>query len=668
MIGALRLAGNWICKRSDPLSQFWSKWVAETATTWSDSYKVKDLDIASLTIQQSENSCATLTVVVRNPQVGLLAPGRLVWLWLAWEDDLGTTTPLFFGRLMPVPGRGTNFGEGATLSFVARPLDFDTQKAELALSMQVAPYYDPIFIDAAKRLSFSTTAGDYVGDPDTVLEGWSSLWHVDRVTGEVTASDILDGEDGTEVFLSSEIPEASVQINVSSSVLTDVTVVGKVNWTQSGGGGSFPVSIAATVPNGLDLYNQWPKAGSTLAGGYAVESSLAVDWQGLSKAEVVQKGWRYENKAKQHQAGDVISISWNYAEFPRGLSGPSYLISETVQQASAPQLGDHLGISQSAEPNLPFHFNANILVIAEVPMSATMQLGPSASLSRNETITIKLAADIQPLISIPTTTTTPSQASPITVNGSDVGVPINGTAPISGAQASNFFPTTRGTQALEYLISIGVAHLKSANRAVQISWDTTFDRAIALSCRKNATINARLIPGGAATGKIISYTIAASGPDMQLKGNVTIGCCIGNGATGTVTGSSGTDILAVPGTFVSGVSTATGSSIVVGGNTAGGDISFAPPIYAPQAGEPTFPLQRSQCVISESFVYEQTFVNTSRTVLPDGSPGPYVQVGVPIAVFELELLDLSGQFGTTYDLTTTPLKLPKQIDLTVPSW
>ncbi len=650
------------------MSQFWSAWVAPS-TPWSDVLKIKDLDIASLTIQQSENNCATLTVLVRNEQIGLLAVGRLVWLWLAWEDDGGTTHPLFFGRLVPVPNRGSNFGEATTLNFIARPLDFDTQKAELALSMQTAPYYDPIFIAPEKRLAFSSTAGDYVGDPDTVLEGWASLWHVDRVTGEVSTSDILEGDE-TLVFNASEIPEASVQINVASSVLTDVTVVGKVNWTQSGGGNNFDVSIAATAPNGLDLISGWPKGGSSIAGGYAVKSATTIDWQSLGRAEVQQKGWRYENKQKSHRNGDVMSISWNYAQFPKGLSGASYLISESVQQASAPQLSTGAGVSAADEPNLPFHFNANILVVADVPMSATMSIGPDAKLSRNETITIKLAADVQPLISIPVTTTTPSAASPITVNGSDVGIPIDGVAPVSGPQASNFFPTTRGTQSIEYLFAVGVAHLKSANRAVTISWDVSFDRAIDLSLRKNATINARYVPGGTATGKIIAYSLTASGPDLQLKGNVTIGCCIGTGGTGTVAGSTGTDNLAVFGTLDPGVATSTGSSVVFAANTAGlGDTSFTPPTYTPQANEPIFPLQASQCIIASFFTTEFTQVNVGNSIDPyTGDLGPPVAVEVPIAVYNLELLNLTGGFGAVYDLTGTPLKLPQQIDLTVPSW
>jgi hypothetical protein len=293
--------------------------------------------------------------------------------------------------------------------------------------------------------------------------------------------------------------------------------------------------------------------------------------------------------------------------------------------------------------------------------------------SRNETITIKLVADIQPLIVLPTSAATPSASSPITVSGSDLGVTIDGVAPIA-VTGNNYFPTARGDQSIDYLIAIGVAHLKSANRAIQISWDTTFDRAIALSCRKNATINARLIPGGTATGKIIAYSLSASGANLELKGNVTIGCCIGNGATGTVAGSSGTDELAVAGTFEDNVAVHSGVSNVFAPDTSGlGSVAHSPPVYVPQPGEPIVPLQASQMIVNQLMTTETVDVNIGTTLLADGSVGPPATVKAPISVFTLELFDLSAgkngnAFAATYDLSTTPVKLPKQIDLTVPSW
>ncbi len=672
------------------MSQFWTSWVNAWETTWTTTFKRKDLDIASLNCTQSENNCAVLEVVVKNPQVGLLASDRLVWLWLAWENDAGVTTPIFFGRLIPVPTKRTNEGNAATLSFLARPIDFDTQRVAAALALQTVPNYDPVFVDPTKRLvptyggEFGTgdllgqEAGSsalggitgYMGDPDSVLEGWARLWSIDRVTGAVDSSDILVGEDGIEVFEAGEVPADSIDISVSSSAVSDITVTGNVNWTQSGGNSGFDVAISADATNGLDLISGWPKAGATVAGGYEVTFAQTIDWLSLGSATVQQKGFRYENKAKKHNPGDVMSVTWNYAVFPQYATGLSYVVKESVSGAQGPGDWSNVGIEPfpgADEPNIPFHFNASIMLIANVPMSASMHLIAGSKLGRTENITIKLAADIQPLIILPTSANTPSAASPVSVSGSDVGVPIDGVTPINGPTASNYFPTDRGKQSIDYLISVGVAHLKSANRCVSITWATTFERAIALSCRKSATINCRDIPGGTATGKIVSYGFSASGPNLQLIGTVTIACCIGNGGVGTVTDSGGSASYAVIGTFVPGLQVDVGAMTVPGGSP--GDTSYSPPIYVPQPGEPIFPLSRHQMVVSEFFTTEYASVSLGTTYNQfDPSIVEYVSVQVPIAIYNLELLNLSGSFNSVYDLTATPVKLPKQIDLTLDSW
>jgi hypothetical protein len=59
---------------------------------------------------------------VRNPRIGLLAPGRKQWAWLSWLDDRNPTagvTPLFFGRLVGVPQQIAR--QPVTLNFMARP-------------------------------------------------------------------------------------------------------------------------------------------------------------------------------------------------------------------------------------------------------------------------------------------------------------------------------------------------------------------------------------------------------------------------------------------------------------------------------------------------------------------------------------------------------------------
>lgn len=111
-----------------------------------------------------------VSTVIKNPRIGLLAPARRTWAWLSHGG-----APLFFGRLVGVP---SNINLNAvTLDFIGRPVDYAAQKAALAASLRVLPYYDPVFITP-----------DAQTDPDTVLEARLAMWHIDRTTLAVTTS------------------------------------------------------------------------------------------------------------------------------------------------------------------------------------------------------------------------------------------------------------------------------------------------------------------------------------------------------------------------------------------------------------------------------------------------------------------------------------------------
>ena len=75
------------------------------------------------------------------------------------------------------------------------------------------PYYDPVFV-----------AKDKWDDPDAVLEARSELWHIDRVTGALTTSDLLVGEDGSDDFLADEVPYDSVSVHLNQTPLRTVSV------------------------------------------------------------------------------------------------------------------------------------------------------------------------------------------------------------------------------------------------------------------------------------------------------------------------------------------------------------------------------------------------------------------------------------------------------------
>ena len=137
----------------------------------------------------------------------------------------------------------------------------------------------------------------------------------------------------------------------------------------------------------------------------------------------------------------------------------------------------------------------------------------------------------------------PAGMIPLGTQPAFLGIPVGGTA--NNVTANNYFPTPRGQQSVVYLINKARAQLRWRARAVKISFDCSFDFLAQMnpSCRKNATVYDPRLPGGVATGKIISYGFTAK--DGEMLGHVEIGCAVGYG--GSISAITGTPVYASAG-------------------------------------------------------------------------------------------------------------------------
>ena len=63
-----------------------------------------------------------------------------------------------------------------------------------------------------------------------------------------------------------------------------------------------------------------------------------------------------------------------------------------------------------------------------------------------------------------------------------------GGATIGSSRRRSYFPTARGLKSIEYLLCLARAHLILRSRAVEVTFECSFERAIDLSCRKNARV------------------------------------------------------------------------------------------------------------------------------------------------------------------------------------
>jgi len=187
-----------------------------------------DEDVLGFDLTHDEGAFASLTIDIKNPAIGFLALGRNLWCWLSWDrawtPEGGATpqiVPLFTGRLIGVPKLQAD--EIVQLEFLARPDDFNSQKAALVESLKVLPYYDPVWITSA-------------GNADTVLEAYSALFHIAPVSLDVTISDVLQGEDGTVQIGEDVAFYDDFSLTYGQPPLVACTVSGTVSWQQQATG------------------------------------------------------------------------------------------------------------------------------------------------------------------------------------------------------------------------------------------------------------------------------------------------------------------------------------------------------------------------------------------------------------------------------------------------
>jgi hypothetical protein len=450
----------------------------------------EDVDIFELTLEQVEGDFATLAATVRNPRIGLLAPGRKVWAWFSWFDG-AQIKPLFFGRLVGVPDQLQD--ETVQFNFIARPDDFTQQKAALAETMKVRPYWDAIW--------FSDDTRD---DPDNVLESRPELWHTDRITHVVSASSIINGEDGTLSLDGSQVPYASVKLTYAQNALRKVNMTATVSWDQIGSG---------SVDLNCKLVS--------LTGGWTINSrtgqGLADDWPKPQGS--IGGGWNWGDGTFCNIIGGVVD--------PSIVGAPKPDHSGYLDGGFDTGLGVW-GIDWGANPNGGVIKWAYHVAIPMITLQCGLSLDYSATRRKSEVLTFTLETDVQSILTEPDD----QETLDLTMSSSEVTSAIDpgGAVPLAGT-ARSYFATDRGAQSLEYLIAVARANLLARARAVNVAFDIPFPLAVAsdLSCRKNAVITDPRLPGTVVGGKISHYTLAMSAGAMSAT--IEIGCSVGKGGT-----------------------------------------------------------------------------------------------------------------------------------------
>lgn len=544
---------------------FYFAWVDKTDTTFSPTFAREDEEVFAMNIEQDEGGFAGLDLDLVNPRIGLLAPARKQWAWLSYRKADTTLVPLFFGRLVGIPQEMQD--NVVRLFFVARPVDFEDQKGALAETLKVAPYYDPVFFSEEERLN-----------PDHVLEGRAAYWHIDRVTGEVTITDLNEGEDGQIDFQPDEVFYESVSVNYSQSPASRCEVTATVEWAQEGSG-SFdvtsrilkrfadltlrglksidgvnvtPTAGVVNVVGGDDMIKNWPKFGDSIGGGWTVGASFAALVGEPPLPPIVAPALDRLNGAVfwEQFPGSINAIKLMYTR------SPGFIVD--LKDLGDPSWNDAKpGIDDGAKGK------TTIMWVNVWQIAPKLKLRWEASRARSEVLAFAVTADVQPLL------TDPGEEEIIRLNVGPVDVDDH----MHDVRSRRYFKTDRGQRSLEYLLGKARAHLLARARAVDVSFDVPFESGLAVSLRKTASVQDERLPGGVAAGKIKGYRLSAS--DGKLSAGLTIGCSVGR--DGEIEVVDGDPVYVDPGYVNDGYQDADGEVVV----PFAGDLGFTLGFYSP---------------------------------------------------------------------------------------
>lgn len=527
--------------------RFYFAWVTPEETAWDEAFAREDEAVFSVSLQHSESDFPSLEIEVINPRIGLLAPARKQWVWLSYRTEAGVLTPLFHGRLVGVPQEMLE--NVVKLVFVARPLDYETQKGALAEALRVAPYYDPAWLNEEER-----------ADPDRVLEGRSALWHIDRVTNAVTISDIITGEDGQLDYDEDEVIRDSVATSFSASPASRCVVTAAVTWQQAGSG---TINITRMVrqafddagpPDGLiavdgqprtgkgminvalgdALVDAWPKAGQNIGGGWSVAAGTGAKIVGEIPLPPILAGEAARNSPnggvpRVGPLQGAFNSAWEAIqrwEMWATAGAPTSAMQNAIQSTFDRSPGFVVGIVDYTKPipRGPYTIGGNVvhgdIDVMWVPVwqiAPKMILGWEASRERTETLTFTVEADVQPLL------TDPGESETILIN---LG-PVNVDQFIPDVRLPRYFASGPGADSVKHLLARARVALLARARCVEVSFSVPFEEGLTLSCRKSASIVDPRLPGGVAAGKVKAYTLSADGDSGELLASLVIGCTIG---------------------------------------------------------------------------------------------------------------------------------------------
>lgn len=444
----------------------------------------EDEDVFALDITQTEGEFARAEVEIRNPRQGLLSPARKKRVFISRDVD-GTAELMFSGRIVGYPVDIAQ--ETITLEYIAQPEGWESIQQAFLDSLKVSPYYNILFISEDRR-----------DELDQILAARSALLHWDRKTGNITLSDIIEGNEFVD--LGPEVIFDTVRTQIGDPPLQRVNVSIEAQWEQLGYGivNCEPQIRAAFINTSIvepQINTLTPEAfedawqGARIPSGYALRES---------KLYPVANSFGLEQAHLRSGLATVEAV-----DFPRAS-------------------GDTTGQRQVSVPRVwyegVFQLQASYEQKRREIFSATVEAA---------TQDFALKGDSSEDISIRLQTPTAIAQNEVLAVGK----------PSFYYDKHTLDLTTYGREVVEHALLRARARLVKASRAVEVRFSTSVEDVIDITCDHSIRFEDDRLPGGSIRGKVLSYILSWDGDSGQQIAQITIGSCIGTGADSVGSGS-----------------------------------------------------------------------------------------------------------------------------------
>lgn len=457
-----------------------------------------DEQIVDFSITHAEAAFATARLQVQARESSYHALGRYAVISVQLVEG-GPIKPLLRGVITAIP-RGLN-DELVEMEMLARPDDWQAQELALVQTLDVAPWFDPLLVDADDALA-----------PEHVLQGRAAVLAWDRITGVPRVSYIDSGPRtvalGTVVYEGMSIepdqpPLSSMTIELTATWQQDASIMSDVNWNFG--------SRLEVMANEAAL-DAWPQPGADLGGNWRVDSSdlrFAKPYHvELGKVPGGYDSAIYSGTLPIFRATSAYVALVNDRRQARSetvritVTAPIQKLMSTTTETETLALRRVIGSGDDVEPWQP--------TVSYSVGDVVFYNGSLYECVRAHTATYEFPDAWHPHSTTPET-----------------WVALEDSA---GKIGESFFATTRGAQVINAAIKRAIARLRYAARAAKIRFEVPFADALDLRPDDMVSIADHRLPGGAVTGKLVSLTMNVT-EDGGRWAELEIACSVGQGGS-----------------------------------------------------------------------------------------------------------------------------------------